>query len=221
MATSKPRTRWRRILIAGGVLVLLAVGGVVWWVDQGQFLFFPKNWDVIEPGLVYRSGRIHRRLIEDTLKEHDIGVIVDLAASEADDPDERAEREAAERLGVRKVDLVGLSGFGTGDAKDYVLALKEIVEAKRAGTPILVHCAGGSERTGGVFACYRMLFQGWDGPQAWEEYTRYRVKPPERPDLPDFLNANLADIARQLEALGIPLDTPSPLPRFGPAPEAP
>lgn len=210
--------RRRHLVRAAVVLFVLAVigGTVAWWLDKGRHLFFPKNFDVVEEGRLYRSGRIHAGIVEDVLKEHGIRVIVDLAASETDDPDEIAETEAARRLGIRKVDLTGLGGHGTGDVGDYVTALHEIVKAREAGEPILVHCAGGSERTGGVFAFYRMLFDGWDGARTWEEYKAYRVKPPERPDLPDYVNENLPVVVERLRALGVPVRMPDPAPRFGP-----
>jgi len=218
-AADGARRRPRHLVRIAVVLLVLALigGGVAWWLDKGRHLFFPKNWDVVEEGRIYRSGRIYRGIVEDTLKEHGIRVIVDLAAGEKDDPDEVAETEAARRLGIRKVDLTGLGGHGTGDVDDYVTALHEIVKARDAGEPVLVHCAGGSERTGGVLAVYRMLFDGWDGARTWEEYRSYRIKPPDRPDLPDFVNETLPEIVDRLRALGVPLEAPDPLPHFGPA----
>ena len=211
--------RVRRVLLAVGILVAVLVGGIVWWVDQGRHYFIPKNFAPVEEGLVYRSGRIHRGLIEDTLRDHGIEVIVDLAAAEANHPDVIAETEAARKLGIRKVDLVGLDGYGTGDLQDYALAVRELVNARKAGTPILVHCAGGSERTGGVFVFDRLLFQGWDGARAWEEYLSYRMKPPERPNFPDYVNANLDELVTRLQRLGVDVQMPDPKPHFGPAQE--
>lgn len=212
--------RRRRWVVVGVVVLVLAVvgGGIAWWLDKGRHYFFPKNWGVVEQGRIYRSGRIYGGIVEDALKDHGIKVVVDLAAGEPDDPDAVAEAQAVKRLGIRKVDLESLGGRGTGDVGDYVTALDEIVKARDAGEPVLVHCAGGSERTGGVIAVYRMLFDGWSGPRAWDEYASYRMKPPDRRDLPDYVNENLPVIVERLRALGVPVEPPDPLPHFGPAP---
>ena len=215
-ARSRRPGRRRRRLVAAVVLLAIVGGGLVWWVDQGRHRFFPKNWGVVEAEGIYRSGRIHRGIVEDVLKEHDVTLIVDFAAGETDDPDAIAEREAAKRLGIRKLDLVGLNGYGTGDLQDYAVAIREILAAREKGERVLVHGAGGSERTGGLVAFYRLLFGGWDGPRAWDEYRSYRVKPPERPDLPDYVNANLEELVDRLRRMGVPVDLPDPLPTFGP-----
>ena len=53
--------------------------------------------------------------------------------------------------------------------KDIVLALKEINQAEK---PVVVHCLHGSDRTGAVVACYRMVFENWSRKQAVDEFLR-------------------------------------------------
>ena len=93
-AAPPPRSR-RRLLLVLGLLGLVVGLGTWWWLEDGRHLFFPKNWGVVEDGRIYRSGRIHRRLIQDTLADHGIEVVVDLAGTDKGHPDFEPEREAA------------------------------------------------------------------------------------------------------------------------------
>ena len=202
-------------------LVFLAVAGLVawgitFWMDKGRHMVHPKNWGVVIPDRVWRSGQIHPRLIEEVLEEHEIDLIVDLTYDQAHDPEAMGEAEAARKLGVRKVELVSLEGDGTGNPLDYVVALRELVRGLDADQKILIHCAGGSERTGGIIASYGMLYEGWDGAEAYDEYVSYRRKPPEVDSLERFVNEHLPEIARRLHASGHLPKVPDPLPVFGP-----
>ncbi len=215
MTPMKPPRRWKLKLTV--TLVLGAIGFFAyWWLDGGRYMFFPKNWGVVEEGVIYRSGQIHPRIIEDVLRENEIDVIIDLAIDTPGREDHEAEVAAAKKLDIPKIDFVSLDGSGRGDIADYEGALAEILAAKRAGKRVLVHCAAGSERTGGVIACYRMLFQGWDGKRAYEEYLSYRRRPPDHTRLTDFVNANMEALVDGLVKRGLLPAGPDPLPRFGP-----
>lgn len=212
-------TRRRRILLAVAAVVFLAgaAGGVTaFWLETGRHLVHPKNWGVVVPDHVWRSGQIHPRLVEDVLREHEIEVIVDLTLDTETEEAAVHERAVARELDIRKVDLVSLDGRGVGDPLDYVVALQEMARARDEGTRLLIHCAGGSERTGGIVASYRMLYEGWDGQKAWAEYLSFRKHPPETDALVDFVNEHLPEIARRLVASGDLERAPARLPRFGP-----
>jgi protein-tyrosine phosphatase len=206
----------RKKLLWIAVIAVTAVGGYASWKQWGRHRFFPKNWGTVEEGRIYRSGLVHRALIEDELREHRIVMVVDLSAEGTKHPDVAAEREAAARLGIRALEVNGLDGYGVGDVGAYVTALEEMAKATE-GKAVLVHCAGGSERTGAACAMYRMLFQGWDGPRAYEEYLGYRGDPPKNDILPRFVNDVLPDVAERLVRSGTLAEKPDPLSKFGPA----
>ena len=215
---------WRRkLVITVAALVFLggATGGIIaFWLDSGRHMVHPKNWGTVVPGQIYRSGQIHERIIEDVLREHEIEVIVDLTQDDPADETQETERLAAEALGIRKVDLVALDGYGVGAPGDYIVALQEMARARKNGTKLLIHCAGGSERTGGTCAMYRILYEGWDGQQAWAEYLSYRKDPPENDHLKNFVNQHMEAIAERLVQSGDLEQQPAELPHFGPPPEA-
>jgi protein tyrosine/serine phosphatase len=192
-------------------LVAGAIGGGIWiWKELLEDRLIPKRFGVVTEGLVYRSGQLHPALVERVLREHEIDLIIDL------DPDEtqaaRAESEAAEQLGIR-CQLFPLIGDGTGDAEQYVLAIRGLVEASRAGERVLVHCAAGSSRTGGVLAMYRVLVEGWSTSRAKQEMMEFDWRPGDG-RLLRFLNANMGVVAERLVECGVIARVPEPLPRF-------
>lgn len=212
VAARRPR-RLYKALIGLGV-----AAGVLWWTEgNGRRMFIPRNFGVVEEGAIYRSGQLHRALLERTLEQHRIDVVIDLEKDDPRDVHEAAEREVVERLGIRHVQLEELSGSGRGDPQDYVDALAALVEARREGKRVLVHCAAGSQRTGALVAMYRMLYEGWDGERAYEEYLDYRSRPPGEPKLSRWMSENLETVVSGLESRGLLERRPDPLPHFGPA----
>ena len=79
---------------------------------------------------------------------------------------------------------------------------------------MLVHCAAGSQRTGGVFAAYRTLVQGMAPEQAIAEMQKFDWDPDKDQVLLDYLNENIGHIAQQLVLAGVIGQVPSPLPAF-------
>lgn len=207
-------------------LVALAVAGLgAWLATGGVRRFAPRNLDVVEDGRIWRSGQIHRRLLADTVEDLGVDVVLDLAPPHPTNVEERTddavERAVLERLGVEHVEARTLDGHGLGEVEDYVDALASLHEALRADRRVLVHCGAGSERTGAVVAWYRMLFQGWEGGRAYEEYLAYRKRPPKDRRLPDYMAAHEADLVEGLRGRGVPVPHPRPAVPFGPRAEAP
>lgn len=203
-------------MLVAVLLVALAIGAYAWWREGGKRRFFPRNWGVVHEGWLFRSGQIHPRIVEQVLREHRIDVVIDLADDRPGRPSDAAERRAVEALGIRKVDLPGLNGHGVGRLRSYSGALTEMVRAREAGERVLVHCAAGSERTGGAIALYRMLFEGWSGEEAYAEYLSYRSTPPEEDVLAEYLNPRMGRLVKQLLKSGALKERPAELPRFGP-----
>jgi hypothetical protein len=199
-------------------LVLAVVGVCVHqYLDSWRYYLFPRRFGVVEEGRIFRSGLIWRGLVEDVLRDHRIATVVDMSGHGVGDGNVAAERAAAARLGARVVEVNGLAGDGSGDFGGYVTAVTEMVRAE-PGKAVLVHCAGGSERTGVSVALYRMLFQGWDGARAWDEYLSYRRSPPDDDRLARLVNERMPDVARRLVDAGVLPRVPERMPVFGPAP---
>ncbi len=213
-----PRTRRRWLWPV--VLVALALGGAIWiWEEVLEDRIVPKRWGVVVPEQVYRSGQLHPALVGRTLECHEIDLVVSLidlnAASEDDLAADEAERQTCEALGIERR-VYPLQGDGTGDIGNYAGAIASIVEGTRRGERVLVHCAAGSQRTGGVVACFRVLVQGWEPQRALEEMARYDWEPDEDMIVLDHLNAHMHELVAKLVEMGVLEAAPDPLPRLAP-----
>jgi len=211
--TNKGRTslrRWLRI----AVVIAVAVAGVVVW-DAVKYRFIAKRWGVVEPGRIYRSGQISKWMIEKTLTRHRIAVIVDLTNPDPADEHQQAELAAAKKLAIEHIRLP-LRGDGTGDIRHYAEAIKHLVDCKGAGTPVLVHCAAGADRTGGVVFAYRTFVDKQSPQTACKEMRRYRWRPGEKNILPNYLNSHMAELADLLVENGVLDRVPGELPKLQP-----
>lgn len=205
-------TKRNRTLLTIAGVVALAGGGVWLWEEVLEDRLIPKRWGVVEAGEIYRSGQLHPALVETTLRNHEIKVIVDLNQHEVDNEAQRAEERAAQSLGIERI-LFPLSGDGTGDIEQYAQAIRRMHDAQQDDQPVLVHCAAGAYRTGGVVAMYRVLVEGWTPERARTEMISYRWDEDDL-TLPRYLNENMATLASRLVELGVLDRVPDPLPRF-------
>lgn len=202
----------RRLKLAGGVsAAVLVAGSIVFWIFF-RYEVIPKRLVELESNMLFRSGQISSRLIRETLEENGIRVIVDLQA-ENDWPEHVAEAEAGRELGIRYARFP-LGGHGTGDPRNYALAISAIERALERKEPTLVHCAAGARRTGGVIAMYQVLVEGLSTEEAYLELDRYGSPPVAETPLPAYLNENMAAIARDLVEMGVIEAVPEPLPQF-------
>ncbi|MEQ8317545.1 MAG: tyrosine-protein phosphatase [Phycisphaerales bacterium] len=167
-APTKKKRRRGKIALVLGWIVLLA--GVVWYVDEGHELFWPKRWGVVQEGAIYRSGEPRPIATARPVKAHGIRTIIDLGAHTPGTDEELAAQETAEELGITRYRF-GLIGDATGDPNDYVAALRLINDP--ANQPVWVHCAAGSERTGMLIALHRVIVDGWDVDRAYDETHAY------------------------------------------------
>ena len=210
----RPRKSSGRLLLTIGVIVAVIGGGIWVWEEVLEDRLIAKRFGVVVPGSIYRSGQLSPAMVRKTLVKHDIDLIVHLGVHDPTNKAHVAEREAVEALGIERR-LFPLRGDGTGDIDNYARAIAAIVEARDAGRQVLVHCAAGSYRTGGVIASYRMLIEGMAPEEAWAEMERYSWNS-DIPILPEYLNSHMAELTEKLLQLGVIDSVPDPLPVLGP-----
>jgi protein tyrosine/serine phosphatase len=136
------------------VLACLAVGGWLIVMDRQSRLLW-DHWDVVKPGILYRSGQLTSDQLTKAVRRYGIRTIVNfqLAGKEME-----TERALARTLGVDFVNLP-MPGDGFGEECQFRKVLEIVDDQSRR--PVLVHCARGTCRTGSAVALYRFERDGW------------------------------------------------------------
>ena len=176
-------TRRRRPLVWIGVIAVVAlIGGLVAWNNGLRDALIPKNFGVVEPGRLYRSGQLSRWQVRRVLADNHIARIVCMTGRGGRPADVAAEVAAAADLHVRR-DVYPLGGDGTGQVQQYVNAVSAVAAAERAGQPVLVHCVAGAQRTGGVIALYEMLVERRPAAEVYAQLRQFGHDPHDNPHL--------------------------------------
>ncbi len=180
-----------------------------------RYELIAKNFAVVEPNFLYRSGQLSARLVQRTLQKNDIQLVVALLDYDKRKAEHRAQRQAVAALGIEQINL-HLRGNGTGDIRHYAEAIAAIARAKREQKHVLVHCAAGARRTGGVIATYLALVENMPSETAYRELDRYGGHSVAESALLPYLNANMETLAQLLVEKGVIPRVPDPLPQFQP-----
>ena len=201
----------RRLIISGLAALVVIAGALTSWDLVLKDRLATKHWGVVEQGLIYRSGRLPLDRAQATLANHHIRVLIDLTENKPSNRFQPKERAAAMALGIEYHNFP-LIGDGTGDIAHYANAIAVMLQARREGKPVLIHCAAGAQRTGGVVAAYRVLVEQKSPDEARAELKRYGWKPGKDQVLLNYLNGNMAKLAELLLALQVIDTIPHPLP---------
>ncbi len=137
----------------------------IWCITIFSLLLFshtetnwPTNFHVVSDDLA-RSGQPNRKSAQ-VLEEAGFKTILNLRYRIND-------RWELKNTNIKEVRL---------KLKAQNLSFDDMVEAltliRDAEKPVLVHCLHGSDRTGCVVACYRMVFQDWSRERAIEEFLQ-------------------------------------------------
>ena len=115
----------RNMVIVAGAIIVTAIAFLVIWNNGLRDGLFAKNFGVVEPGRLYRSGQISHWQIKRTLVDNHIAVIVALSAHGGKQADLDAETRAVAEMGIDR-ETFPLGGDGTGQISRYADAIATI-----------------------------------------------------------------------------------------------
>jgi protein tyrosine/serine phosphatase len=132
-------------LMLAAVAVLLTIAASVWWAIEGD-----GNVHVVSPGVAIRSAEPSGARLIEMKQRFGIRAVVNLRGRNDGEPWYEDEVRASHLLGLQHVDVALSAQHELSPAQiDAVLALIE-----RAPKPVLIHCNGGSDRTGLISAAW-------------------------------------------------------------------
>lgn len=159
---------WRVIRVAAGSLIVMAliVSPAVFAVRQEAQT---RNFRVVRPGVLYRSGQMTKEGLLRTLNDYHIKTVINLR-------DGLSERDKAEEEFCKseEVNFVRIMPSRWGDeggcvpVDSGVRRFRDIM-SDPGNYPVLVHCFAGIHRAGSYSAIYRMEFEHWSNEQAIAE----------------------------------------------------
>ncbi len=161
------------------------------WCDR-QF----RNFHVVEEGVLFRSGQLSIKRLEQVVAEHGIRTVINLRDGEYES--DRHEETWVKSRGLNFVRIPHQSWdreeSGRIPAENVLAAFRKVMDDPN-NHPVLVHCLAGIHRTGTMVAIFRIDYQGWTNAEAMAEmrvmgYTVYHenvvryfttYQPPVRP----------------------------------------
>ncbi|QND71146.1 fused DSP-PTPase phosphatase/NAD kinase-like protein [Tardiphaga robiniae] len=117
------------------------------------YLRLSGNFHPIEEGVIYRSAQLSGSQFAERIRENGIKTIVNLRGNNTGRPWYDEEIKVSTAAGIQHIDYPISSGRELTD--DQVTELTGIL--RDAARPLLIHCEGGSDRTGLTSALYELL----------------------------------------------------------------
>ncbi|HEY7330163.1 MAG TPA: tyrosine-protein phosphatase [Gemmataceae bacterium] len=158
----------RIVQVAVGSLIVLTliVSPAVYAVRQQSQM---RNFRVVRPGVLYRSGQMTKEGLQRAVNEHHIRTVISLRDGQSQR--DRAEEEFCKSEEINFVRILpsrwGDEG-GSVPVEAGVQHFREIMSDPH-NFPVLVHCFAGIHRAGSFCAIYRMEFEHWTNAQAIAE----------------------------------------------------
>ncbi len=182
----------RRVFLLFVVLSLVAAVTLAGGAYRDHHL---RNFHVVEPGVLYRSGQLTPAGLDWVLRKYRIKTVVTLRTVR--DPSrpylDAWEEEVCAKRGARHIRIIPRvwSPDETGVAPaDKVVREFLTVVGDAANQPVLVHCFAGVHRTGAMCAVFRMKLQGWSAERAIGEMRDCGFEPGTGNDaIEDYLRA--------------------------------
>lgn len=143
----------RAVLFTSTILALAAVAWAARLTQDNRLVW--DHFDIVKPGLLYRSGQLEPDQLSAAIRRYGIRTVVNFQVAGLGVENERA---LVKRHGIDFMNLP-MPGDGSGQEAQFREVLRVIEDSER--TPVLVHCARGTCRTGAAVGLYRLEEDGW------------------------------------------------------------
>jgi protein tyrosine/serine phosphatase len=183
------------MILAAWIVVMIGAGP---WVYRWYQHSHRRNFRVVQPGVLYRSGQLTLDGLKRICHDHGIRTVVTLrGAYEPGQPHpDAAEEEWCRREGLFHYRLPPLpwnAADGSIPAAANVQRFLEIMDDPKH-YPVLIHCFKGTHRTGTLCCIFRMEYERWpveaalrelveigyetlhEDPDVWNYLRRYRPR---------------------------------------------
>jgi hypothetical protein len=144
------RARRRRLRIAATIVVLIVLVQFLWYIGV-----FGGNVRAVEAGRVYRCAQLTGNTLGRVLDRYAIRTVIDLRGGSPRDAFYRSEITECSRRRVAHVDIPFSARFLPPPQKLQAL----LHELDSAQYPVLLHCQGGSDRSGLAGTLYLSIYK--------------------------------------------------------------
>ena len=154
-------------VVLGLAALAVAVAGVLVFVIPGP----PRNFHVVQEGVLYRSGQLTPAAFERVVRDRSIRTVVTLRpVRDSDSNSDAWEGDVCRTCGINHVRIAPPQERADGhESLNHVARAFLTVMDDPANHPVLVHCLAGRDRTGAMCAVYRMEYDRWAPERALEE----------------------------------------------------
>lgn len=155
-------------IVFGLSIAGLLIGGPCWYYGYHTASF--RNFHVVEPGILYRSGQLTVPGLKRLIHDYGIKTVVSLRdGDKSNDMDE--EYYITHETDLNFVRIPPRAWWATDGSVPAEIGLAQFREVmdNPANHPVLVHCFAGIHRTGAFCAVRRMDYDGWSNEQAIQE----------------------------------------------------
>jgi protein tyrosine/serine phosphatase len=151
--------------------VCVAVVAIIFILGALSYVgVFNGNVRVVEPNQVYRSAQLRGTKLVEVLKSDHIKSVVNLRGYLPNDPRLRNEMAVCKRMGIKHVD-VKMSAIHLPQPIEVKKLLNDFDTLPR---PMLIHCAGGADRSGLACTLYLNVCKGFPLDQAESSQLTWR-----------------------------------------------
>jgi tyrosine-protein phosphatase SIW14 len=155
-----------QIVLGTAIVLTLIVGPVALAVHQQAQT---RNFRVVQPGILYRSGQMTKDGLKRILNDYHIKTVITLRDGLT--PRDKAEEEFCQSEEINFVRILPSQWGDIGGSVPVEAGVRKFraVLSDPHNYPVLVHCFAGIHRTGAYCAVYRMEFEHWSNAQAIAE----------------------------------------------------